>query len=85
MCVCVCVSGEASLPHLGPVEERISLLILRGLGLVPEHIETRTLYSPLQPGLEQVHTHTHTRTNTHTHPLIQIRTEISSSIALVSD
>ena len=68
-CVCVCVfpdDGKPLNPHLGPLMERLSLLILRGLGLIPEHVETRPLYSPLQPEIQQVRTHTHARTHTRT-------------------
>ncbi|XP_075418791.1 fer-1-like protein 5 [Tenrec ecaudatus] len=39
--------------NLGPKKERLALYILHTQGLVPEHLETRTLYSDSQPGIDQ--------------------------------
>ncbi|KFV69722.1 Myoferlin, partial [Dryobates pubescens] len=43
-------------PPPGVPRERLALHLLHSCHLVPEHLETRTLYSSTQPGLEQVGT-----------------------------
>ncbi|VEL10521.1 unnamed protein product [Protopolystoma xenopodis] len=45
--------GIAANPHFGPAKQRLCLHALGCLPLVKEHVETRKLASPLQPGIEQ--------------------------------
>lgn len=40
-------------PHMGDPKERLCLHILNLMPIVKEHVETRKLYSPLQPNIEQ--------------------------------
>ncbi|KAM6289097.1 myoferlin-like [Aegotheles albertisi] len=46
-------SPPVSRHHPGDARERLALHVLRGCHLVPQHLETRTLYNSTQPGLQQ--------------------------------
>ena len=51
-------AGKPLHPDLSEkVDQRLALHILRQQNLVPEHIETRNLYTPMQPGISQGQLH----------------------------
>lgn len=51
-------SGKQLHPDVSEIaDQRLALHILRRQNLVPEHIETRNLYIPMQPGISQGQLH----------------------------
>jgi hypothetical protein len=53
-CTSVTESVDGDSHQVEYPDQQLSLLALHRLGLVPEHVETRSLYSSLQPQIEQV-------------------------------